>query len=348
MKLEHEFYKLPLSFDSEQLQHEISQFDESDWTAHHESFEGNSAIALISVNGTFNNEFKGVMSQTPALKKCTYIQQVIASFGEVISRSRLMRLAPGCEVPLHNDINYHWHKRVRIHIPITTNDLVVFHCANQQVNMKKGDCWIFDSWKYHKVVNNSDEMRVHLVIDTIGSSRFWEMVRERSLVVGHDVDVDVDVEMKINHHTFNLEQETQICTENINFPVIMPPSEVKGLTDELTSQIKSYGCNQLEKQTFIRNIQDFSLDWQENWSKYGDSQEGWRHYHELRQRVLASIASLEKLVLVDSQTSAMNVFIHLIVGPSMNTELEKMPPYVSNTTSSKSISEVKKTTTTNF
>jgi aspartyl/asparaginyl beta-hydroxylase (cupin superfamily) len=168
MKLPHEFYQLPYTFDVSQLTNEVEKFSESDWVTHHEGFQGNSAIPLISVNGEFNNDFKGPMKPTSALEKSPYIKQILASFGEVLSRSRLMRLAPGAQVPLHSDINYHWYKRVRVHIPITTTEQVQFFCHDKQVHMGAGECWIFDSWKLHKVENNSDQYRVHLVVDLAG------------------------------------------------------------------------------------------------------------------------------------------------------------------------------------
>ncbi len=318
MKLAKEFYRLPLSFDVERLQQELAAFSEADWRAHHESFKGNSAIALISVGGSFNNEFKGPMSPTPALRQSPYLQQVIASFGEVIGRSRLMRLAPGCEVPLHSDINYHWHNRVRIHIPIVTDEAVQFHCDDKQVHMGEGECWIFDSWKYHKVVNNSDKMRVHLVIDTMGSSRFWQMINDASLAYG---DLD-NPSFTPEHLSFIPNKQVDIITEKVNFPLVMPPSEVRLLTQELSAQIQSATQNDPEaSQRFIKLLNDFALDWQALWSQFGDDKAGWDAFHRLRQQTLAQAAPLEDRVMVDSQTSAMKVLVHLIMGPAMSPEL---------------------------
>ncbi len=321
MKLAKEFYRLPLSFDVERLQQELAAFDEDDWRAHHESFKGNSAIALISVGGSFNNEFKGPMSPTSALLQSPYLQQVIASFGEVIGRSRLMRLAPGCEVPLHSDINYHWHNRVRIHIPIVTDEAVQFHCDDKQVHMGEGECWIFDSWKYHKVVNKSDKMRVHLVIDTMGSSRFWQMVNEASLAYG---DLD-DPSFKPKHLNYTPDKSAEIITEKVNFPLVMPPSEVRLLTQELSAQIQSStGNSSVATQAFIKLINDFALDWQALWSQFGDDKAGWDAFHRLRQQTLAQAAPLEQQVMVDSQTSAMKILVHLIMGPAMSPELAQV------------------------
>ena len=151
MKLTNEFIQLPLLFDVEQLKKEVAKFTQADWKPHHEGFNGNFSIPLISVGGKNNNDFKGEMKETSYLQSSPYLRQVISSFGEVIGRSRLMGLAPGAEVPLHSDINYHWFRRVRIHVPIVTEPSVTFYCADKEINMKAGEAWIFDSWKYHRV-----------------------------------------------------------------------------------------------------------------------------------------------------------------------------------------------------
>ena len=59
MKLEYEFYRLPLRFDVDQLKRELSVFAESDWEKHPSDYKGNLAIPLISVNGEINDDFAG-------------------------------------------------------------------------------------------------------------------------------------------------------------------------------------------------------------------------------------------------------------------------------------------------
>ncbi len=133
-------------------------------------------MALISRDGGDNDDFAGAMAPTPHLANCPYHRQVMSSFGEVLARSRLMKLAAGCEVGLHVDFNYHWHTRVRMHIPIVTNPEVRFLCGDRTVHMAPGQCWLFDNWRPHNVVNDGDTDRVHLVVDLAGSSRFWHRV----------------------------------------------------------------------------------------------------------------------------------------------------------------------------
>src|SRR5262245_6275255 len=106
MKLDTEFYKLPLTFDPAQLAREASQFAEQDWKPHPQGYPGNSAISLLAVNGDpASDAVKGPMIPTPFLKRCPYIRQVLASLGAVLGRSRLMRIAGQSEATTHVDTN---------------------------------------------------------------------------------------------------------------------------------------------------------------------------------------------------------------------------------------------------
>ena len=178
LRLSKPFSRLPFRFDAGRLADEAGQFGTETWMAHPSGLRGNSAIALISSGGTDNDSFEGEKQPTPHLDACPYTRQVMASFGEVLSRSRLMKLDAGAEVRLHVDFNYHWFSRVRIHIPVVTEPEVTFHCGPERLHMADGECWIFDSWRRHRVVNAGARDRIHLVIDTCGSSRFWNLVRD--------------------------------------------------------------------------------------------------------------------------------------------------------------------------
>ena len=81
---------------------------------------GNSAIRLISVDGCENDAVNGIMRMTAHLERSPYLRQVLAGFGVVWSRSRLLRLAAAAVVPAHSDIHYHGFYHVRMHVPIVT------------------------------------------------------------------------------------------------------------------------------------------------------------------------------------------------------------------------------------
>ena len=174
MKLAKPFYRLPVRFDAQRLREEVAALPGSAWAMHPNEIKGNSSLRLISVNGGENDDVDGVMLPTPHLAQSPYMRQVLASFGVVWSRSRLLKLAPFAGVPQHADINYHWFNRVRLHIPIVTHPDVRFFCGNEVVHMAQGETWIFDNWRLHRIENPVDAERIHLVADTSGSASFWQ------------------------------------------------------------------------------------------------------------------------------------------------------------------------------
>ena len=113
--------------------------------------------------------------------------QVLEALGVTLGRSRLMRLSGQAEVRAHVDINYYWRERMRVHVPIVTTPSVRFQCGEGEINMAEGECWIFDTWREHKVENDASRSRIHLVVDTVGGIRFWDLVEKGR---PHDAPVD--------------------------------------------------------------------------------------------------------------------------------------------------------------
>ena len=276
MKLNAEFIPLPYRFDAARMATEIAQFDDLPWMDHPDNTEGNSALALISCGGGDNNGFRGEMKPTPHLACCPYLQQVIASFGEVFGRSRLMKLEPGCEVTPHVDYHYHWHNHVRIHVPVVTSPEVVFHCGAAQLNMQAGEAWIFDSWRRHRVVNGGSRSRVHLVIDTAGSSRFWAMV-DRA-----DAAFRAGATLAATHVPYQAGRSVEILTERYNLQPVFAPGEVEFLTRDLIADFEHVPENDPAVVAVYRRIMiDFCRDWRALWHRFGIHQPGWPHYARL-------------------------------------------------------------------
>lgn len=317
MKLEHEFIQLRYLFDAEQLKREVDQIPKSAWKPHHEGFKGNYSVPLVSVGGGENNAFKGAMSETQVLASSPYLRSVISSFDEVIGRSRLMGLAPGAEVPIHSDINYHWYKRVRIHIPIVTHENVIFHCGEKAIHMKPGEAWIFDSWKYHKVVNDSDVFRVHLVIDICGSSKFWDDVN-CGFIPGQ---IDSAASKRLIRK-FDVTNQP-LKTENFNVPLVMSPGEMDGLAADLIRELKSYvGNNKDEQESFILEVKRFCQDWRVLWSQYGLNESGWSHYHSTRSAAFERVKRFDSTLKLANGTQAPRMFLFCMIDPALNPEVK--------------------------
>ncbi len=265
MRLSKPFIRLPLRFDAARLAVEASRLAASAWMPHPSGMRGNSAVALISSGGGDNDSFHGEKAATPHLAKCPYMRQAMASFGTVLSRSRLMKLAAGAEVSLHVDFNYHWFSRVRIHIPVVTNPNVIFHCGEEGLHMRSGECWIFDSWRRHRVVNQGAEDRIHLVIDTCGSSQFWNMVR------GVEQAPSDAVTVAAQQVPFKPGSQAELKVERYGAAAVMAPGECAALVEDLIVDFLSNPNNDRQlADAYAAALRGFAQDWRELWLLHGD------------------------------------------------------------------------------
>lgn len=308
MDISQPFIRLPFAFDADRLADEVLALRESAWMGHPSGVRGNSAVALVSRDGGNNNDFEGAMFETPHLQACPYMRQVLASFGEVFGRSRLMKLAPGAEVSQHVDFNYHWYTRVRIHVPVITNPGVTFYCADQSTHMKAGECWIFNSWRRHRVTNNSNEERVHLVIDTAGSSRFWTLVRKMDQF--HYLTDAAEIESLIETVPFREAAEAIIRTEQYNVTPVMSPGEVDALVNAIVCDFQD---NPLNDATVVNEYKtlliDFAKDWREIWHLHGYEEKGWPKYQQAIDSVFQGLHPNPRTLVTQSNEVGVNPVI---------------------------------------
>ena len=273
MKLPVPFIQLPLTFDFEALSAEIAAFDEQLWRAHPDGIPGNSALPLVAVDGdpARGDALQGPMRATPALERSPYLRQVLGSLGTVLGRIRLMRLSGRAEVSQHVDTNHYWNERLRVHVPILTQPTVRFFCGDAEVNMAKGECWIFDTWRMHRVLNDAEQARVHLVVDTVGSPAFWKLVNAgrphaapqtdwRPRFIGPQAGV-----------------EPELAFESVNLMTPMSYWEVRGHIQFLLSEAQQH-----PRMPAIVDISSgFVRAWQAVWYQYGDAESGQDAYARL-------------------------------------------------------------------
>ena len=269
MRLPVPFIQLPLRFDAAALAAEIRALGESVWMPHPEGFAGNSALALIAANGDpESNAIVGPMRPTPHLERCPYMMHTLATIGAVWGRSRLMRLSGQAEVTAHVDTNYYWRERMRVHVPIVTQPSVRFICGEAELNMKPGECWIFDTWRRHNVINAADDERIHLVADTVGGERFWQHV-DRGCAPNAPIPGWQPQPVAAQAGSLDA-----IEFESVNVPTVMTPWEIREHINFLLGDVVAHpqvaGTQKLCS-LFIR-------DWQGLWSHYGEAREGWPQY----------------------------------------------------------------------
>jgi hypothetical protein len=82
----------------------------------------------------------------------------------VIFRSILARLAPNQNIDAHVDRAEMMNYSKKIHVPIITNDNVLFQVGGEEKNLKEGEIWDINVTKLHAVYNQSNENRIHLIV----------------------------------------------------------------------------------------------------------------------------------------------------------------------------------------
>ncbi|HET8818939.1 MAG TPA: sulfotransferase [Xanthomonadaceae bacterium] len=272
MKLHVPFIQLPLSFDVEALRAEVLALDESCWRPHPQGFPGNDAVTLVTVGGDPESDgFAGPMRPTPWLEQCPYIMQVMERIGGTWGRSRLMRLSGQAEVTPHVDTNYYWREHARVHVPIITTPAVRFQCGTAEVNMAPGECWLFDTWRMHRVLNEDDNQRIHLVVDTVGGAEFWNLAG-RGRTPGQSRP-----DWQVEHLAPVPGKRPDLDYERMNVPVVMTPWELREHIVFLLNEAQPDARLQVVQQGLLQ----LARRWHALWACHGEQEDGWPRYRRL-------------------------------------------------------------------
>jgi len=182
MYLPYKFKKLSINFDADGLMEDLSRVQEDWWIRYEFDGTAHDVVPLMTSGGSIwdsdgsaNHRFEEPFLSTEYLGLLPYLKKVLNSFTSPPTRCRLMRIGAGETVLPHQDRNPHWNDKVRLHVPIVTDPRVLFHMWSERperraadretVHMKSGEAWVFNSWYFHAVSNESTGIRVHLVGD---------------------------------------------------------------------------------------------------------------------------------------------------------------------------------------
>jgi len=161
--------KLPFAFDTLRVLDEIAQFTKEDYYDIY-----NPSVTLETLWSKHFIEPIAVVDGPPtflpneALKKCPYLLSIHDTFQCDKETFRIHTLDAGASIRPHRDIGYRLEDgKVRLHIPIQTNDQVQLLLNGELVKMKPGECWYCNFHITHEVHNHSDTPRMHLIMDCI-------------------------------------------------------------------------------------------------------------------------------------------------------------------------------------
>ncbi len=316
MKLHAPFIQLPVTADASALLSEINALGETPWQPHPQGYAGNWGLPLLAANGDpDDNRTQGPMLPTPALERCPYLLHVMASIGAVWGRSRLMRLDGNSEVATHVDINYYWRERVRVHIPILTNPEVRFECGDAHVNMAAGECWIFDTWRPHHVINPTQSRRIHLVADSVGSDAFWRLAAAGR---SHDRPRNGWAPSPIPLASARTER---LALERFNHPVVMSPWELKDALGFVVSEATPHTLL-VNAQVLIGN---FYRRWRALWACHATEPAGWASYAAAIGEFRQSLQPIAGNIILTNGVEFCEAISSFVLAPALG-ESAQLPP----------------------
>ena len=288
MKLDVPFLQLPLAFDHAVLAAEVAAIAESEWRPHPQGYAGNTALPLVSVDGDpANDAVRGPMRPTPHLAALPYLNQVLHAIGAVWGRTRLMWLSGQAEVAEHVDVSYYWREHMRVHVPIVTQPTVRFICGGSEMNMAAGECWIFDTWRRHRVINDDHRSRIHLVADTVGGRHFWPLFRAGK---PHDKPAAGWAPKAVPPTPGSYPLEF----ESFNVPDVMSPWELR---EHLAFLFGETAPGDAARALWGGVMVPFAREWQALWAMHGDRGGGLAEYRQLRDQVMPHLSRFDNLAM---------------------------------------------------
>ena len=261
--------KLPVRFCAETLAAEVRALPSHAWEPHPQRFPGNEAVPLVTPAGQVTNDFAGPMAPTDYLRACPYAMEAMAEIGAVWGRGRLMGLGSGAEVPPHVDANYYWRTHIRVHIPVITNPGVDFTCGGMTVNMAPGECWVFDTFQPHRVLNRGAEQRVHIVFDTVGGDHLWQLIEQARL------DADRATEPRLVKPGQGERRALEF--EQHNYPKVMSPWELQIHLDEMLE----WAIDAPQLDAVRQRLDRLVAGWIAAWTRFETSDDGLPTYRHL-------------------------------------------------------------------
>ncbi|MEP6903479.1 MAG: aspartyl/asparaginyl beta-hydroxylase domain-containing protein [Actinomycetota bacterium] len=180
------YVKLPFQFDGALLREDLAKVLGDEWIRHfnQQYYAGNwSVAALRSIGGCTKQIYpdphsKEAFADTEILARCGYVREVLGAIKCETEAVRFMLLGAGARILEHRDYFMGFEDGcIRLHIPVITNKRVEFYLADELIEMRTGELWYLDFYQKHRVENNGEKDRIHLVIDCKVNDWLVELIK---------------------------------------------------------------------------------------------------------------------------------------------------------------------------
>jgi hypothetical protein len=195
---------------------------------------------------------------------------------------------------------------------VITNPQVRFTCGEETVHMEAGECWVFDSFRRHTVENAGSEQRIHLVLDTVGGERLWDLVEQAQ-------SGSASVKMLLPGER----QNRELQFERVNTPKVMSPWEMRCHLAFLHENLAPHA----QRDSVEKSLDRFLTKWTAAWSRFGTADEGLSTYEGLIAEVREKLAAFDlSQIRLANGVLLVRCLEELIFKKAVTPELEGIAP----------------------
>jgi hypothetical protein len=217
------YAKLPLPFDVKAMQSELSTVV-NEWQPHFNQFYYNGSwtvLALRSPGGSHKNIIPDMMGNNNEYQDTIYmehfasVKNLLSGINCPILAARFLNLQAGAVIKEHRDNELAFEKgEARLHFPVITNPGVEFYCEDERIFLLEGECWYLNANLLHRVSNNGDKDRIHLVVDCRVNNWLKDLINSSGKISFKDDVSDDDLINMIKHLRYqNTETSNKLAAE---------------------------------------------------------------------------------------------------------------------------------------
>jgi aspartyl/asparaginyl beta-hydroxylase (cupin superfamily) len=143
---------------------------------------------------------KSEFSDTNYMDQFPSVKNLVSSLYCPVMSVRFLNLRAGAVIKQHTDKELAFEKgEARLHFPVITNPDVAFYCEEERIFLNEGECWYLNANLPHRVSNNSQADRVHLVIDCKVNNWLKQLVSSALIIATGKAPVDPNLLAAIKH-----------------------------------------------------------------------------------------------------------------------------------------------------
>ncbi|CAB5218122.1 Aspartyl/asparaginy/proline hydroxylase [uncultured Caudovirales phage] len=117
------------------------------------------------------NHFSNDLAKKEFDQMCKYLEDF---YNSKVVRVEIINMKPNSNIPPHVDSSTMLYLARRVHVPLVSNKNVFFTVFNKTINMEVGKWYEINNYLPHSVKNNSDQDRIHAIIDLLPNKYFKE------------------------------------------------------------------------------------------------------------------------------------------------------------------------------